>query len=101
MSAAEDFLIDLYKIPNRPVIIGRPSYGSTGSPLVLWDWPDENGFGRICTRRVLFPYFLKPFTEGIMPDILVDYTFEEFMLGKDKDIEIAVKELEKQLKDRK
>jgi hypothetical protein len=96
VSAAEDFLIMLYERNDRPKFIGRPSFGSTGSPLVIWDWPDENGFARICARRVLFPYSLKPFTEGIMPDILVEYTFDEFMSGKDKDIEIAVKELEKQ-----
>ncbi|MDR2512161.1 MAG: hypothetical protein LBC89_06900 [Bacteroidales bacterium] len=99
VSAAEDFLIDLYEHPNRPLLIGQPSFGSTGSPLMVWGFP-ENGWARICTRRVLFPYSLKPFTEGIQPDIQVDYTFDEFMSGKDKDIEVAVKELEKQMKRR-
>jgi hypothetical protein len=100
VSAAEDFLIMLYEREDRPKFIGQPSFGSTGSPLVIWDWPDSNGFGRVCARRVLFPYSLKPFTEGIMPDILVDYSFEEFMSGKDKEIEISVQELEKQIKDK-
>jgi len=97
VSAAEDFLIDLYEIPNRPIIIGQPSFGSTGSPLVVWDFP-KNGSARVCTRKVLFPYSLKPFSEGITPDILVNYTFEEFMSGIDKDIEVAVKELNRQIK---
>ena len=96
VSAAEDFLIDLYEIPNRPVIIGRPSFGSTGSPLVLWDFP-EGGSARICTRRVLYPYSLKPFTEGVSPDILVNYTYDEYMSDKDKDVEVAIQELTKQL----
>ena len=100
VSAAEDFLIDLYEIPNRPIIIGQPSFGSTGSPLMVWGFP-ENGYARICARKVLFPHSLKPFSEGITPDILVNYTFDEFMSGKDKDIEVAVKELEKQIKNKK
>ena len=95
-SAAEDFLIDLYEIPGRPLIIGQPSGGSTGSPSVIWDFPGK-GSVRVCARKVLFPYSLKPFLEGIQPDILVNYSFEEFMSGKDKDIEVAIKELQKQI----
>ena len=97
VSAAEDFLINLYEIPNRPIIIGQPSFGSTGSPLMVWGFP-KNGYARVCARKVLFPYSLKPFNEGITPDILVNYSFNEFMSGNDKDIEVAVKELEKQIK---
>lgn len=96
-SAAEDFLIILYERHDRPLLIGQPSFGSTGSPLMLWDWPDEKGGGRICTRRVLFPYSMKPFDKGIEPDILVKYSFEEFMNGEDKDIEVALKEIQKQI----
>jgi hypothetical protein len=98
VSAAEDFLIMLYERPDRPLFIGQPSFGSTGAPLVIWDWPIDNSFARICARKVLFPYSLKPFSEGIMPDIWVKYSFDEFMSGMDKDIEVAVKELEKQIK---
>jgi hypothetical protein len=101
VSAAEDFLIMLYERTDRPLFIGQPSFGSTGAPLVIWNWPIENSYARVCARRVLFPYSLKPFTEGIIPDIWVKYSFDEFMSGKDKDIEVAVKELEKQIKDKK
>jgi hypothetical protein len=97
VSAAEDFLIDLYEIPNRPIIIGQHSFGSTGSPLMVWGFP-ENGYARVCARKVLFPHSLKPFSEGITPDILVNYTFDEFMSGKDKDVEVAVTELEQKIK---
>jgi hypothetical protein len=31
--------------------------------------PDSNGFAKVCTRRVLFPYSLKPLDKGIEPDI--------------------------------
>jgi C-terminal processing protease CtpA/Prc len=99
VSAAEDFLIILYERPDRPLFIGQPSFGSTGSPLVVWGFPD-NGFARVCARRVLFPYSMKPFTEGIQPDVLVNYTFDEFISGKDKDMEVAVEELKKQIKNK-
>ncbi|MDR0691939.1 MAG: hypothetical protein LBF69_02740 [Prevotellaceae bacterium] len=100
VSAAEDFLIILYERPDRPLFIGQPSFGSTGSPLVVWGFP-SNGMARVCARRVLFPYSMKPFTEGIQPDILVNYTFEEFISGKDKDMEVAVQELQKQIQQKK
>lgn len=99
-SAAEDFLIILYERPDRPKIIGQPSFGSTGSPLVIWNWPIEGGFARICTRRVLFPYSHKPFTEGIMPDILVKDTFEDYLQGRDKTLEVAVEEIKQEISNR-
>jgi C-terminal processing protease CtpA/Prc len=99
VSAAEDFLIILYERSGRPLFVGQPSFGSTGSPLVVWGFPG-NGFARVCARRVLFPYSMKPFTEGIQPDILVNYTLGEFMSGKDKDMEVAVQELQKQMRQR-
>ncbi|GHT28207.1 hypothetical protein FACS189432_05810 [Bacteroidia bacterium] len=96
-SAAEDFLINLAERKDRPLFIGQPTMGSTGSPLLLWDFPD-NGFGRICARKVLYPYSLKPFNEGIQPDIPVGYTLEEFLTPDyDKEVEVAVEELSKQI----
>jgi hypothetical protein len=96
-SAAEDFLIILAERKDKPLFIGQPTMGSTGSPLVLWDFPDT-GFGRICTRRVLYPYSLKPFNEGIYPDIPVEYTISEILNSDiDKETEVAIKELNKQI----
>lgn len=100
VSAAEDFLIMLYERPDRPKFIGRPTFGSTGAPLVIKNWPIPNSYARICARKVLYPYSLKAFDEGIVPDILVEPTFEEFMSGKDLDVEAAVKEIERQLKEK-
>jgi C-terminal processing protease CtpA/Prc len=100
VSAAEDFLIMLYERPDRPLFIGRPSFGSTGSPLMVWNWPIKNSFARICARRVLFPYSKKIFDTGIIPDIWVKYSFEEYMDNIDKDIEIAIKELKKQIQEK-
>lgn len=101
VSAAEDFLIMLYERPDRPKFIGRPTFGSTGAPLVIKNWPIPNSFARICARKVLYPYSLKAFDEGIVPDIWIEPTFEDFMSGKDIDIEAAVKEIELQLNAKK
>jgi carboxyl-terminal processing protease len=82
-SAAEDFLINLYEVPGRPVLIGQSTGGSTGSPLVVPDLPGD-GYGRICTRRVCFPYSGKPFVNaGIEPDIFVPRTLNDFLAGTD------------------
>jgi len=97
-SAAEDFLIVLKERKDRPVFIGRPSMGSTGSPLVLDKFP-ENGVAKVCARRVLFPYSQKPFNEGIVPDILVDYTLSEYLnQTNDKDVDTAIEWLSKRMK---
>ncbi|MDR1459391.1 MAG: hypothetical protein LBI60_04180 [Bacteroidales bacterium] len=100
-SAAEDFLVDLYEREDRPLLIGQPSFGSTGSPLVFREWPDPNGYAKVCTRRVLFPYSLKPLDKGIEPDIWVRYTFEEYMNDVDKETDIAIGELKKMIANRK
>jgi len=96
-SAAEDFLIILKERKNRPIFIGRSTMGSTGSPLVLDRFP-ENGFARICTRRVLYPYSQKPFNEGITPDIQVNYTLEEYLnQDVDKDVITAIDYISNQI----
>ena len=97
-SAAEDFLIVLKERKDRPVFIGRPTMGSTGSPLLLDKFP-ENGVAKVCTRRVLYPYSMKSFTEGIAPDILVNYSLNEFLnQSTDKDVDSAVELITKQMK---
>lgn len=100
-SAAEDFLVMLYEMENRPLLVGTPTSGSTGSPLVIaTGMIGENfpggGWARICTRRVLFPRSLKPFNNSIMPDVLVEYnSIEEYLLGKDKVFETALEMMNK------
>jgi carboxyl-terminal processing protease len=97
-SAAEDFLIVLKERKDRPVFIGRPTMGSTGSPLVLDKFP-ENGVAKVCTRRVLFPYSHEPFNEGIVPDIVVNYTLDEYLKQtNDKDVDTAIEWLSTRMK---
>lgn len=92
-SAAEDFLIMLYERKDRPLFIGKTSFGSSGSPLVISEWPDKNGYARICTKRQIFPYSLKPFKDGITPDIIVNETYDDYITDRDKTMEIAINEL--------
>jgi hypothetical protein len=92
-SAAEDFLVNIYEVPNRPLLIGEETGGSTGSPLVVPGLPG-GGYARICTRRICYPYSSKRFVnEGIKPDIEIKQTFNDFMAGKDIVLEKALESI--------
>jgi len=89
-SAAEDLLVNLYELKDRPLFIGGRTGGSTGSPLVVSDFPGD-GYARICTRRICFPYSKKPFVqEGIRPDIEVEKTFKDAQEHRDPVLDTAV-----------
>jgi C-terminal processing protease CtpA/Prc len=92
-SAAEDFLVNIYEVPGRPTLIGNPTGGSSGAPLMVFDLKGDV-FARICTVRLLFPYSKKAFVnEGITPDIIVPKTFDSYCHQKDAALEAAVKYL--------
>lgn len=81
-SACEDFLINIYEMPERPLLIGEETGGSTGAPLVI-TLPHE-AVARICTLRALYPYSMKPFVgHGILPDIEVKSTINDCLKGID------------------
>lgn len=93
-SAAEDFLVNLYEVPKRPLLMGSATGGSTGAPLVVSDMP-LGGYARICTRRICYPYSKTPFLQtGVVPDIIVNETIEDYLDGKDVVLERAVEYLE-------
>ena len=47
----------------------------------------------------LFSYSMQPFNEGIVPDILVEYTLDEYLNQTiDKDVTTAIDLLSKQIK---
>ncbi|NWJ52757.1 MAG: hypothetical protein HXX14_18030 [Bacteroidetes bacterium] len=82
-SACEDFLVNIYEVPDRPLLIGEPTGGSTGAPLVLFHLPNKTT-ARICTLRILFPYSMKPFVgKGISPDIEIKESIEDYISEKD------------------
>ena len=89
VSAAETFLVRIYELPERPLLIGQRTSGSTGAPLVI-DLP-HGACVRICTRCQLFPLSGKPFVnEGISPDIEIALTVEDYFTGHDRILEHAI-----------
>ncbi|MFV0536600.1 MAG: S41 family peptidase [Dysgonomonas sp.] len=91
-SAAEDFLIDIYEVPDRPLIMGEPTGGSTGAPLMV---PLPHGaMARVCTVRMLYPYSGKPFVgKGIQPDIELKQSVSDYLEGRDIVLESAIDKL--------
>lgn len=89
ISAAETFLVRIYELTERPLLIGQRTSGSTGAPLVI-DLP-HGACVRICTRCQLFPISGKPFVnEGILPDIEIALTAEDYITGHDRILEHAI-----------
>jgi C-terminal processing protease CtpA/Prc len=93
-SACEDFLVNIYEVPGRPILIGEKTAGSTGAPLVLFNLPYDMR-ARICTLRILFPYSLKPFVNmGIPPDVEIKGSLQDFINDFDVVVNKAIQILE-------
>lgn len=94
-SAAEDFLVNIYEVPDRPLFIGEETGGSTGAPLVIPGLPEE-ARARICALRICYPNSGKPFVNsGVKPNIEVKQTIEDYLNGKDVVLDRAIIELKK------
>ena len=94
-SAAEDFLVNIYEVPGRPILIGEETGGSTGSPLVVPGLPG-GGYARICTRRICYPISGKRFVNsGVKPDIEVKQNIDDYLNGKDVVLIKAIEEIKK------
>jgi len=94
-SAAEDFLVNIYEVHNRPILIGEETGGSTGSPLVIPGFPG-GGYARICTRRICYPISEKRFVNsGVKPDIEVKQTIEDYLSMNDPVLKKAINEFNK------
>lgn len=92
-SACEDFLVNIYELPHRPLLIGEKTGGSTGAPLLLFNLPNETT-ARICTLRILYPYSMKPFVgTGISPDIEIKEDIEDYLNGEDVVLDRALQSL--------
>lgn len=88
-SASEDFAA-VFKAAKRGTIIGTPTGGSTGQPVMI-----DLGFGymaRICARDEWLPDGTEFIGIGIIPDIIVEETAEIFE-GKDVVLDKAVEVL--------
>ncbi len=90
ISAAEDFTA-MFKSTHRALIIGSPTFGSTGTPFLKR--LRLGGSFRICSVG----YRLLDGTEfigrGIMPDILLEESAEDFANGRDVVLDRALKEI--------
>ena len=86
-SAAEDFLV-AWKNSGRGKIIGEPTGGSTGQPLIF-SLPGGGG-ARVCTKQDTFPDGREWVGKGIEPDILVRPTLAGLWAGRDTVLERAL-----------
>ncbi len=85
-SASEDFAA-MFKAAKRGTIIGTPTGGSTGQPIMI-----DLGFGymaRICARDEWLPDGTEFIGIGIIPDIVVEETADIFD-GKDVVLDKAI-----------
>lgn len=85
-SAAEDFLVPL-KFARRATLVGTPTGGSTGQPLILDLHAVRVG---IVTKWDLFPDGTEFVGVGIQPDIVVEPTRQDLASGRDTVLQRAV-----------
>lgn len=86
-SAAEDFLIyaDNQKHMKK---IGQPTYGSTGQPL-SFEMPG-GGSARICTKKDTYPNGKEFVGYGIMPDIEITPSLNDYLKKNDPTLNKAL-----------
>ena len=89
-SAAEDFLI-YAENQEHMTIIGEPTYGSTGQPL-LFDLPN-GGIARVCTKKDTYPDGREFVGIGIQPDIQITKSLSDYIENKDPVLEKAIEYL--------
>jgi C-terminal processing protease CtpA/Prc len=86
-SAAEDFLVAFHAI-GRGQIIGEPSGGSTGQPLMF---PLPGGGGaRVCTKHDSYADGTEFVGIGVAPDRVVRPTIADVRSGRDAALDAAI-----------
>jgi C-terminal processing protease CtpA/Prc len=79
-SAAEDLLVTLkLHYPDRAILVGKPTGGSSGAPLV--NRLSNEVYYRICTRKALLPEGM--FENGVQPDYDYEPSIQELISGED------------------
>lgn len=85
-SAAEDFLV-AFDTMQRGRIVGEPTGGSTGQPLVV---ALPGGMSvRICTKRDAYPDGREFVGVGIKPQVLVRPSVADYRVGRDTVLDAA------------
>ncbi len=95
-SAAEDFLIMLDGLGDRAVTVGQRSFASTGQPIPF-SLPG-GGSARICTKKDTYPDGRIFVGTGIIPNVEVNPTLNDFLQHKDVVLDKAVSILQKKIK---
>ncbi len=90
ISAAEDFTA-MFRSTKRAVLMGMPTLGTTGTPLVKR--LRLGGFLRICSVGHQLLDGTEFIGKGILPDLLVEETWEDYVCGKDTVLEKALEYL--------
>lgn len=85
-SAAEDFSV-AFDAMGRGRLVGEPTGGSTGQPL-LFPLPG-GGQGRICTKRDTYPDGKEFVGVGVQPDVRIAPTLADLAAGRDTVLERA------------
>lgn len=86
-SAAEDFCV-AYNVMNRGPLIGEPTCGSTGQPLIFSLPGGGNAF--VCTAHCFYPDGKEFVGVGVLPDIEVRPTVKDVRAGKDPILTAAI-----------
>ncbi len=94
-SAAEDFVV-AFDVMNCGVLIGEPTAGSTGQPL-LFSLPGGIR-GRVCTKRCTYPDGTEFVGIGIQPDIPAAPTVDDLRSGTDAALTKAIDYLKGQIR---
>lgn len=95
-SAAEDFLIMLDGLGDRAVTVGQRSFASTGQPIPF-SLPG-GGSARICTKKDTYPDGRIFVGTGIIPNVEVNPTLNDYLQHKDPVLDKAVSLLQKKIK---
>jgi C-terminal processing protease CtpA/Prc len=85
-SAAEDFCV-AFRVMQRGNLIGEPTAGSTGQPLVFG--LPGGGNATVCTAHCTYPDGTEFVGIGIRPDTEVHPTVSEVRAGRDAALEAA------------
>lgn len=89
VSAAEDFAA-FFRVNQRAVLIGAPTCGTTGTPLIQ---PLSSGSARICTVGYALLDGTDFIGKGIEPDIPLEPEAEDIRQGRDVVLEYALQYL--------
>lgn len=88
-SACEDFVLR-FKDGRRGVVLGQPTFGSTGQPYFV-RFPEFGMTFRVSSKREYFPDGQSFEGVGVRPDTMIQVSRDELKRGADDQLEAAAK----------